>query len=289
MFKSIGIIAKPGHQGVTKTLHTLLHYLRRKQLHLLMDESSTPALPEHGLPSADLNEIGKRCKLAIVVGGDGSLLRAARVLAAYDIYLLGINQGRLGFLADLNPTDMEMHLDAILSGQYIEEKRFLLHAAVWRGGQQICQGNALNDVLVHKWNNTHMIGFDVHINQHFLSGQRSDGLIIATPTGSTAYSRAGGGPILHPSLNAISMVSIFPHTLINPPIVIDGDSQIKLTLHAQQEGQAQVSCDGEPSCLLEPEDQIKITKHRDLIHLLHPLQHDYYATLRNKLHLGKGP
>lgn len=289
MFRRIGLVAKPGHQGVTKTLHELVHYLHRREVSVWLDESSAVALPDHRLPVVALDELGRQCDLAIIVGGDGTLLRAARALAEFNIYLLGINQGRLGFLADLNPAEMQLHLDAILSGQYVEEQRFLLYAEAWRGETLLCSGSALNDVVVQKWRTTHMIGFNTQINGRFLSSQRSDGLIIATPTGSTAYSMSGGGPILHPALNALSLVSMFPHSLSNPPLVVDADNRIEVCLHQQQEGEAQLSCDGVPCQTLQGGDQIRIRKHAHPIHLLHPLRHDYYATLRNKLHLGCGP
>ena len=287
MFKSIGIIAKRGDERVVTTLKNLVHYLHARQLEIVLDAPSANLLSEHNFSiAANTEALGIRCDLVIAIGGDGTLLQAARLLAKHDVCLLGINLGRLGFLTDICPTEMHTHLDAILDGQFIEEDRFLIYAEVYRNGQCLSHSNALNDMVIHRWNMPHMLTFETSINGHFVNRQRSDGLVIATPTGSTAYALSSGGPIVHPSLNALVVVSICPHTLSNRPIVVDGDSCIHVSINAEQSGKAQLNCDGVLCQEILPGDKIVIEK-RQHIRLIHPQGHDHYTTLRVKLDLGK--
>lgn len=288
MFNSIGIISKRGDGRVNDTLAALVGYLQGRNLEVIIDTLSAQLLPDHNCNvAANTEALGIRCDLVIVIGGDGTMLQAARLLARYDVCLLGINLGRLGFLTDICPTQMERHLDEILAGAFIEETRFLIYAEVYRDGQCLAHSNALNDMVIHRWDMSHMLTFEVKINGHFVDRQRSDGLVIATPTGSTAYALSGGGPIVHPSLNALVLVSICPHTLSNRPLVIDGDSCIHITIDEMQTGQAQLNNDGLLSQKLIPGDRIVIEK-RQYVRLIHPQEHDHYATLRAKLDWGKG-
>lgn len=287
MFDSIGLIAKRGDPRVKDTLQALVRYLQRQNLEIVIDAPSARLLIDKNVSiAANTEALGTRCDLVIVIGGDGTLLQAARLLAKHDVALLGINLGRLGFLTDICPTQMEGYLDEILGGAFLEEDRFLIYSEVYRDGQCISHSNALNDMVIHRWNMAHMLAFETTINGHFVNRQRSDGLVIATPTGSTAYALSGGGPIIHPSLNALVLVSICPHTLSNRPIVIDGDSCINITIDPYQAGQAQLSCDGVLSQQVIPGDRIVIEK-RQHIRLIHPQGHDHYATLRAKLDWGK--
>ena len=222
----------------------------------------------------------------IAVGGDGTLLNVARSLSGYGIPVVGINLGRLGFLADIPATAMQESLEEILQGRYVAEDRFLLHATVQRKGNPVGEGDAFNDVVIHKWNIARMIEVEIHINGQFVDMQRSDGIIIATPTGSTAYALSGGGPILNPTLNAIALVPICPHTLSNRPIVVDGDSRIDVVVRHCHHDHAQMTCDGQNTFGLMEGDSIRIHKKERSLRLIHPAHYDYYQILRAKLRWG---
>lgn len=286
-FHCIGLIGKFGDPGVGAVIHTLSAHLRQRGLKVLLDEATAELVPGHGLDIAERSELGKQCDLVIVIGGDGSLLNAARSLANYEVPLLGVNQGRLGFLADISPDQMLERLDEILAGQYIEEERLLLHTVIHRNGQPVNDSDAFNDVVLHKWNAARMIEFDTHINGQFVNTYRSDGLIVATPTGSTAYALSSDGPILYPTLNVIVLVPICPHTMSNRPIVVDGDSQIEITVRDIAQSAAQLTCDGQINLDVLEGDLIKIYKKRKCARLIHPATHDYYEMLRAKLHWGE--
>ena len=236
----------------------------------------------------DREPLARQCDLAIVVGGDGTLLNAARSLADTGCAVLGVNLGRLGFLVDVSPDEMDMQIDRILGGNFIEEPRTLLHAAVTRDGEPVDESTALNDVIVHKKDIARMIELDTWIDGHFLNRNRSDGLIVATPTGSTAYALSGGGPILHPDLDAITLVPICPHTLSNRPIVINHDSCIEIVIH-EAALQAQISCDGQVTLTLDPGDRVTVRRHDHDLRLIHPPGHDYFDVLRRKLRWSEQP
>ncbi|HLA74320.1 MAG TPA: NAD(+) kinase [Gammaproteobacteria bacterium] len=285
-FKCIGLIGKYADSTVLGTIKILSDYLKGRQLEVILDESTAQLLPGHGLKTASRAAIGASCDLAIVIGGDGTLLNAARSLISYEICLLGINQGRLGFLADISPHDMIQKLDSILQGIYLEEQRIMLHARIERAGQCISESDALNDVAVHKWNVARMIEVQTYINGQFVHTHRSDGIIVSTPTGSTAYALSSGGPILHPALNAIVLVPVSPHTMSNRPIVVDGDSQIEIIVKDSNQSHAQVTCDGQINLSLASGDIIKVRKKDQRVRLIHPADHDHYKILRAKLHWG---
>lgn len=285
-FKCIGLIGKYGDPSILGTLKLLSDYLHQRQVRVLLDEASAALLPGLGLPTATRAEIGGGCDLAMVIGGDGTLLNAARSLANYDAPLLGINQGRLGFLADISPAEMVERLDDILAGNYLEEQRIMLHARIEREGVCISASDALNEVVAHKWNVARMIECETYINGCFVHTHRSDGLIVATPTGSTAYALSSGGPILHPALNVMVLVPVSPHTLSNRPIVIDGDSHVEIIVKDSNQARAQVTCDGQISLGLESGDLIKVCRKDKKLRLIHPAHHDPYMILRAKLHWG---
>jgi NAD+ kinase len=281
-FKHVGLIGKLADRNVTATLHALATQLEALHTSILLDAGIAGLFPDSDYPVVDRADLASRCDLAIVVGGDGTLLNAARSLAEHGVAVLGVNLGRLGFLVDVSPEDMTRQLELILGGEFIEEERTLLHATATRNGTVLNESSALNDVIVHKQDIARMIELDTYIDGHFLNTNRSDGLIVATPTGSTAYALSGGGPILHPRLNAITLVPICPHTLSNRPIVLHDDSVIEIIIH---EGtlEATVSCDGQVSQPLRPGDHISVRKHDHRLRLLHPPGHDYFAVLRKKL------
>jgi len=282
-FRNIGVIGRMGSVQVVESLRQLKQYLTSNNYHVIIEEDTSSMLPGHGLQVASKKLLGEICDLVIVVGGDGSLLGAARELAKSKIPLLGVNRGRLGFLTDISPADLEERLEKVLQGEYIEETRFLLDGHVERNGQPFGFGTALNDVVLHPGKSTRMIGFDLYIDGHFVYSQRSDGLIVATPTGSTAYSLSAGGPIMHPKLDAVVLVPMFPHTLSSRPIVVDGKSEIKLVIGETNETYPQISFDGQMNIACAPGDIIRITKKPFKIKLIHPLDHNFYATCRDKL------
>lgn len=287
MFKNIGLVAKPHDSRATNCIKALIAYLRHHQLHIFLESSLASEVAGTDLNTVAYQEtLGKQCDLVIAVGGDGTMLQIARILAEYDARLLGINLGRLGFLTDISPSGMEKQLELILEGQFSEEKRFFIQASVYR--EDICLTNmyALNESVIRRWDTSHLLVFETIIDGHFVSRQRSDGLVIATPTGSTAYSLSAGGPIVHPSLNALILVSICPHALNHRPLVVSGNSQIQVTVDVDQAGQAQLSCDGVFCQHLVPGDQVFIQQ-KQFIQLVHPKNHNHYATLRTKLDWGK--
>lgn len=287
-FKRIGLLGKSEDQNVSMTLRALTAYLEQQKSRILLDQSIADIFPEPPHAVVDRQTLADSCDLAIVVGGDGTLLNAARSLAESGIAVLGVNLGRLGFLVDVSPEEMTQQMEKILAGEFIEEQRTLLHATVTRNDDVLSETAALNDVVVHKKDVARMIELDTWIDDYFVNTNRSDGLIISTPTGSTAYALSGGGPILHPKLDAITLVPICPHTLSNRPLVVDDESVIKIIIH-KGTLEATVSCDGQVSHTLEAGDHIIIRKHDHSLRLLHPQGHDYFAVLRKKLRWSEQP
>jgi len=283
-FKTIGIITKPQAESAKQTLESLFAFLKNKNCNVLLDDQIPDAINNDQFDTGSRKDIGKQCDLCIVVGGDGTILNAVRSLAHANVPLLGINVGRLGFLADISPDELEASLDEILNGSYREEKRLLLEMQVLRDGKIIFSADAFNDVVVHIRDVARIMEFETRINDEFVNQQRGDGLVIATPTGSTAYALSAGGPILHATLDAITLVPISPHTLSSRPIVVDAESLIDILIFNTKEGIAQVTCDGHLSTDLHVGDHIKVQRKADKITLLHPKQHNYFETLRAKLH-----
>jgi len=208
---------------------------------------------------------------------------AARALVASGVPLLGINRGTLGFLTDIPPDALEEPVREVLAGLYHMETRFLLEAEVRRGDETLGQGDALNDLVLHPGKSTKMIEFELFIDGQFVCNQKADGLIIATPTGSTAYSLSAGGPIMHPKLDAIVIVPMYPHTLSSRPIVIDGNSELKIVVAQNLAIYPQVSCDGQNHFSCAPGDSIYVRKKAQKLRLLHPIGHNYYEVCRSKL------
>lgn len=268
-------------------LARLVEYLQAKPMRVLFDAESAQTLPSFGLDVVDRQALGERSDLVIVVAGDGTFLSAARSLVAHDVPLLGINLGRLGFLTDIKPDEMAPVLDRIFAGQFVEERRLLLNTSVTRQGAQIFEVNALNEVVVQKWNIARLIEFETFIDSKLVNSQRSDGLIVATPTGSTAYALSGGGPILEPNLRAFVLVPICPHTLSSRPIVVDAQRRIEVVMSADSPPGGQLTYDGRSAVELVAHDRIFIHIHRHELRLIHPPDYDYYATLRAKLHWAR--
>jgi NAD+ kinase len=220
----------------------------------------------------------------IVLGGDGSLLSAARTMARFETPVLGINRGRLGFLTDISPDEVGELVPAVLEGRYEREERFLLDVTVEREGRVVARADALNDVVLNSGTSAQMIEFELSIDGQFVYRQRADGLIVATPTGSTAYSLSGGGPIMHPSLNAVVLVPMFPQTLSSRPIVVTGESVIRLDVLERNRIHPPVTSDGQVNMTARPGDAVVLRKKPHRLTLLHPLGHSFYASCRDKLH-----
>jgi NAD+ kinase len=289
-FQTIGLIGKHGDPIVVETLLRLYKHLIEQRHAVIFEETTSKMLNSKPLPERPEINLPRYCDLVIVVGGDGTLLHAARALSKLNTPLLGINLGRLGFLVDISPDEMLPRLNEIINGQFEQESRFLLEISMGDEStthqQAIC---AFNDVVLHKWNIARMIEFQTYVNGQLVNDQRSDGLIISTPTGSTAYALSGGGPLLHPSLNAIVLVPICPHTMSNRPIVVDGDSEIKIHLNPAHTEGVQITCDGQTTLPAMPGEVICIRKSQQQIQLIHPIGYDYYSILRAKLGWAENP
>jgi NAD+ kinase len=282
-FRNIGLIGRLGSAKVVETLRRLKRHLISEGYHLILEEHIADLMPGHGLQVSSVKMMGEVSDLVIVVGGDGSLLGAARELAKSNVPILGVNRGRLGFLTDISPEEIEARVDEVLAGNYLEEKRFLLDVHVKRNGEPVGFGSGLNDIVLHPGKSTRMIGFDLFVEGQFVYSQRSDGLIVSTPTGSTAYALSAGGPLLHPKLDAIALVPMFAHTLSSRPIVVDGKSEIKIVIGEGNEIYPQVSCDGQHHIPVAPGDSVSITKKPYKVRLIHPTSHNFYETCREKL------
>ncbi|MDU0355350.1 NAD(+) kinase [Paraglaciecola aquimarina] len=285
-FKTVGLIGKQAHYNANLSFKALIVYLTKRGCRVLVEERTAQKLDTNGFESADIDSIGKQADLAIVVGGDGNMLGAARILAEYKVAVVGINRGNLGFLTDINPDDIEPQLDSIFDGHCQVEERFLLTVEVYRQGILQSKDSAVNEVVMHHGKVAHMMEFEVYLDDHFVFSQRSDGLIVATPTGSTAYSLSGGGPILTPTLDALTLVPMFPHTLSSRPIVVDANSIVKLKVSPENHDNLQVSCDSHIVLTVLPGDEVIISKNSAKLSLIHPKNYNYFNVLRTKLGWG---
>lgn len=270
------------NQGVNESLQRLISFLQERHIAAFVDQE-TAAHFTVDKPVLAREHMNSDSDLIVVVGGDGSLLSAARMAVELDVPVIGINRGRLGFLTDISPNDIETQLGAVLDGKYREEKRFLLETRIYDDNRIYFHGNALNDVVLGRGSETHLIEFDVYIDQQFVSHYRSDGMILATPTGSTAYALSAGGPIMHPQLNAVVLVPMFSHSLSSRPLVVDGKSVIDLHIDDRNESDLRISCDGHESRMVKPGQHVRIEKNSRKLRLLHPADYHYYDTLRMKL------
>ncbi|WP_133129920.1 NAD(+) kinase [Legionella yabuuchiae] len=286
-FKRVILYARQhrANQGVNETLQRLVGFLKSQNISAFQDVDTASNF-ELKLPVLERDNMGENQDLIVVVGGDGSLLSAARMAIKVNVPVIGINRGRLGFLTDISPSEIDEQLGDILNGQYQEERRFLLKTRIHDDDSTYFQGDALNDVVLSRGSETHLIEFEVCINQQFVSHYRADGLILATPTGSTAYALSAGGPIVHPLLNAMVMVPMFSHSLTTRPLVIDGHDVVDLKISKSNESDLQISCDGHESRTVKPGQIVSIEKNAQQLRLLHPTEYNYYDTLRIKLGWG---
>lgn len=282
-FRTIGVIGRLGSPGVLETIRRLKRYLLSRDLHVILEKSIAEMLPGNDLPTGSSAYLGEVCDLVIVIGGDGSMLGAARALTQSNTPVLGVNRGNLGFLTDICPENLETQVADVLAGHYTQEQRFLLDTEVLRDGSPIGNGDALNDVVLHPGKSTRMIAFELFIDGQFVYSLKADGLIIATPTGSTAYALSAGGPIMHPKLDAIVIVPMYPHTLSSRPIVVDSNSELKVVMATDMTIYPIISCDGQNHISCAPGDTLYIRRKTEHLHLLHPLEHNFYAVCRDKL------
>ena len=287
-FKTIALTGKYRDPRVGDSMLILARHLAGAGARVLLDPEirmEFPGIEVESLPEAELAEAAD---LVIAVGGDGTMLYASRLVAGRDIPLLGINRGRLGFLADITPGEMLRRLDEVLAGDYDEDRRLMLEAVIDTDGEAPRRALALNDVVLQKRDTGRMLDFENWVDGIYVNTHGGDGIVIATPTGSTAYALSGGGPIIHPSLDAITLVPICPHTLSDRPIVIRADSSIEIRVLERPDTRAEVACDGVPLGELAAGARLRVRAAREQVMLIHPRGHDYFRLLRSKLHWGRG-
>ncbi|WP_044104710.1 NAD(+) kinase [secondary endosymbiont of Ctenarytaina eucalypti] len=285
-FHTIGIIGHPRHLNGLAIHEILYHWLKEKLYQVIIENQIAHDLMLNQAIKGSVADIGQKADLAIVVGGDGNMLSAARILADYDIKVIGINRGALGFLTDLDPDSALMQLSDVLAGHFRTEKRFLLEVQAYRDNVCGRLSRAINEVVLHPDKVAHMIKFEVYIDDAFAFSQRSDGLIIATPTGSTAYSLSAGGPILTPPVDAIALVPMFPHSLSSRPLVIHGSSTIRLKF-SQRTPALKISCDSQIALPIQEGEEIFIRRSEHYLDLIHPKDYNYFNTLSRKLGWSK--
>jgi NAD+ kinase len=287
MFKRIGLITNSGVKAIQTTLVEVVEYLGSREQEVILDTCCASMLENHNLKTCDASELGNHCDLVIAIGGDGTMLMASHLLCDFDVPLLGINLGHVGFLSDIPADDIAKNLDEILNGHYVEDVRFLLWGEVYRNGQCLYADYAFNDIVIQKWNVARLIELETYINGAFVHTHRSDGMIISSPTGSTAYALASGGPVVHPSLDALLLVPICPHSVTNRPIVVNGNSFIEVVVTTRDVDQARLTFDGEIKVELATGDRVRVNKKNKEIRLIHPPDHDQFHILREKLHWSK--
>jgi NAD+ kinase len=284
-FHTVALIGKYKSPEVAGPLLELGRFLESRQVKVLVDRLTAAQVKHVKYPVLPLEEIGGKADLAVVIGGDGTMLNIARTLAPHDVALVGVNQGRLGFLTDISVENMIATIGAILDGKFVAEERMLLEGQVYSGARKTFESLAFNDVVISKGTKGNMLELEVRIDGQFIYNQRADGLIVATPTGSTAYALSSGGPIVHPSLSVMALVPVSPHTLSNRPIVISSACTVEVVVRDTPE--PRVHFDSHSRCELREGDRIVVRRYAGTISLLHPEGHSYYGMLREKLHWNR--
>jgi NAD+ kinase len=286
-FTTIGLVGRFQTREIGESLGALAAFLRTQDVTVLIDADTADHTDIQGYEVADTATIGKRAQLVIVLGGDGTMLNAARLMAEYGVPVVGVNQGRLGFMTDISRDHMLEDVAAILAGKYTREERVLLEAQVMRSGEQVFHSLAFNDVVISKGDTGRMIELEVKVDGGFLYVLRADGMIVATPTGSTAYALSANGPILHPSVRGLALVPLCPHALSNRPITISDSSVIDVTVAAPHE--CRIHFDSVSRFDAQSYDSIRIRRSEHTVTLLHPESYSYFAMLREKLHWSATP
>ena len=287
-FKSIALVGNAKDSRVAECMLSLVSHFYARGRRALIDAGISLAFPPGSFLPCPEASFATRADLVVAIGGDGTLLYAARLTAGHAVPLLGINRGRLGFLTDVSPVSMLEDIDAVLDGRYTEDRRSLLAARLERHGAPSVRALALNDVVINKRETGRTMDFETWINGRFVNSHGGDGIVIATATGSTAYALSCGGPIIEPNLDVWVLAPISPHTLSDRPIVVRAGSKIQLRLADRPESRAQVTCDGTTIGDLEQGDDLHVEGTDVQITLLHPPGYDYYRLLRSKLHWGRG-
>ena len=285
-FRHAALVGKYQALGMRGVLLEVVHFLERQGLEVSLEADTAQAMGITDYPALSPQQMGEQCDIAVVVGGDGTMLGVARQVARHGLPLVGINQGRLGFITDISLNRFAEALAPIIAGDYVEERRTILEGVVWRDGQQIFEGFAVNDVVVSRGGTSSMVELRIDIGDEFVANFRADGLILASPTGSTAYALSAGGPILHPSIGGWVMAPIAPHDLSNRPIVLPDSVETTIGIVAGRD--ASVNFDMQTLASLLHGDRVVVRRSPHQVRFLHPLDWSYYATLRRKLHWNSG-
>jgi len=290
-FRTVGLVGRTANPHVVDSVAAVETVLVRAGVDVVLETDTARMLPGREHAVAPRTDLGDRCDLIVVVGGDGSILGVARDLAHSGVLVVGVNRGGLGFLADVSPEQIEHKIGAVLDGEYTVDERFLLEARIERDGETIGRCAALNDVVVHAAPASRMMDFALYVDDEFVYEQRSDGVIVSTPTGSTAYALSAGGPIMHPGLDAVVIVPMFPHTLTSRPLVVRGSAEISIVAGGLASG-PRVSCDSQVDYTIRPGDALHIAKYPHALHLAYPMDHGFFESCRSKLdwasRLGNG-
>jgi NAD+ kinase len=286
--RTCALVGKFQDPRVAECAEALVPELLARKLTVLVPQDATAGSAPVGVTVTALPQLIERTDLMIAIGGDGTLLYAAGLVAGHEIPLLGINRGRLGFLTDVLPQDMVASLQAVLAGDYEADRRMLLQARLIDAAGTEVRGFALNDVVINRLETGRMLNFETRIDGRYVNSHGGDGMVVATATGSTAYALSCGGPIVDPRLNVLVVAPISPHTLSDRPIVVPGESRIDIRLSGQSDAGAQVNCDAAKLGELNPGGRLEIAPAGRAITLLHPPGYDYFRLLRSKLHWGIG-
>ncbi len=281
--KTIGVIGKYGDPRIAPVITGLIDFLLGRGLKVLIEDATADSLKLHHARVYSIAEIGKHIDLAVVVGGDGTMLNAARNVAGFKVPMIGVNLGRLGFLTDIAASSMLADLGKVLDGDYKIEERLMLTAEVVRDEQTMHTSIAFNDVVINKGPLARLIEFECYVNDEFVNSVRADGVIVATPTGSTAYAMSAGGPILQPTLPAIVLVPICPHTLSDRPLALSSDCHIEIVMTNTSSQGAHVTFDGQSNYSLRDHDRISVRRDTTPVILIHPSWRNHFEVLRAKL------
>lgn len=285
-FQRIGLLSSIDAEEVKQSIQKLELFLQSQGREVVYEKKTAELVDWKVQNPLEINEFLESIDLVIVIGGDGSILSACRKIASSNVPLLGINLGRLGFLTDITPDEIESRVGLVLTGEFKQTERFMLSTSITRNGEEIGSGTALNDIVLHPGMSVRMMEFELYVDGEFVYSQRSDGLIVATPTGSTAYALSAGGPLICPEIDALVCVPLNPHTLSSRPIVLHGDSEIEIRVNSKHELHPSVTCDGQDDLITEPGDTIRIKKHQHIISLIHPKDNNFYKVSRSKLGWG---
>ena len=283
-FSTAGVIVKPGDDGAAQTLNAVIAALSEQSIDVRLDNSAKPL--GDNFDTISTQEIARACDVAIVIGGDGTLLHTARELVDFDVPIIGINRGRLGFLVDVPPNDGMTQLKTILCGEYHAEDRIILETRILRDGECVNTSYSFNDTVIRVKDVLQIMDFDIIIDDVLVTHQRADGLVMATPSGSTAYSLSNGGPIVGPTIDAVVLQPICPHTLTSRPLMVSSDSAVRVHLWDDKVMEAQVVCDGQVYMPATLGDMIEMRVKSKRVKLLHPASYDYHRILREKLNWG---